>query len=98
MKDGTKSTNSKPTLLEDQRKEHENIVMDEREAFYHATLIVKAFDFIVAASLSVTIMLVLMVMTAMQIHSRHGLTRDSEAATMKSKAFMINVKSVLCAQ
>ena len=98
MKDGTKSTNSKPTLLEDQRKARENIVMDEREAFYHATLIVKAFDFIVAASLSVTIMLALTVMTAMQIHSRHGLTRDSEAATMKSKAFMINVKSVLCAQ
>ena len=36
-KDGTKSMNSKPTLLEDQRKEHEAIVMDEREAFYHAT-------------------------------------------------------------
>ena len=36
-KDGTESTNSKPTLLEDQRKEREAIVMDEREAFYHAT-------------------------------------------------------------
>ena len=37
-KDGTESTNSKPTLLEDQRKEREAIIMDEREAFYHATL------------------------------------------------------------
>ena len=36
-KDGTESTNSKPTLQEDQRKEGEAIVMDEREAFYHAT-------------------------------------------------------------
>ena len=36
-KDGTESTNSKLTLLEDQRKEREAIVMDERGAFYHAT-------------------------------------------------------------
>ena len=36
-KDEIKSTNSEPTLLEDQRKEHEDIVVDEQEAFYHAT-------------------------------------------------------------
>ena len=36
-KDGVESRNSKPTLLEDQRKEREDIVMDEREAFYHTT-------------------------------------------------------------
>ena len=49
-KDGVESTNSKPTLLEDQRKEREDIVVEEQEAFYHAT----SFDVIVAASLSVT--------------------------------------------
>ena len=38
VKDGIESTNSKSTLLEDQRKEHEDIVMDVWEAFYHATL------------------------------------------------------------
>ena len=37
VKDGTESMNSKPTLLEDQRKKREAIIMDEREAFYHAT-------------------------------------------------------------
>ena len=37
-KDGIESMNSKPTLLENQRKECDDIVVDEpREAFYHAT-------------------------------------------------------------
>ena len=36
-KDGIESTDSKPILLEDQRKELEDIAVDEREAFYHAT-------------------------------------------------------------
>ena len=38
VKDGIESMNSKPTLLENQRKEREDIIVDEREAFYHATL------------------------------------------------------------
>ena len=50
LKDGIKSMNSKPTLLEDQRKECEDIAADERKAFYHTTLC----NSLVAASLSVT--------------------------------------------
>ena len=50
MKDGIESTNSKPTLLEDQRKEREDIAVDEQEAFYHATLC----NSLVAALLFVT--------------------------------------------
>ena len=41
--------------------------------------IVKAFDFIVATSLSVTSMLAITVMTTMRIHSRRGLSRESLA-------------------
>ena len=96
-KDGIKSTNSKPTLLEDQKKERENIVMDEREAFYHATLIVKAFDFIVAALLSLTIMLALTVVTAMQIHSRHERSSHYEVKGFHDQCQICTLRTVNCA-
>ena len=34
-KDGIKSSNYKPTLLEDQRKGCKNTMVDEQVAFYH---------------------------------------------------------------
>ena len=43
-KDGIESTNSKPTLLEDQRKEREDIVMDERDLGFLPCYFVNPFD------------------------------------------------------
>ena len=80
------SSNSKPTLLEDQRKEREEgTIMNEREAFYHGTSYTDFISGCCALSYWLLYMLTIAVMTAMQIHG--GCWANSWIAR----------KSVLCA-